>query len=105
MPVEIIELLPSHLETKRFKIVLKVDNHEYTFNFGDRNGHTFIDHGDERKREAYRARHYGNPTEKFRIDNLVPSPSLFSWKLLWGDSPDLLDNLVELQREFNSKYK
>jgi len=105
MPIEIVELLPSDLPSKRFKIVLKVDDNFYTFNFGAKEGKTFIDHGDEKKRENFRKRHYANKTEKYRIDNLIPSPSLFSMKLLWGDHHDLLDNLVELQREFNAKYK
>ena len=105
MPVEIVELLPSKTENKRFEITLNVDDQEYTFKFGDKNGSTYIDHGDVKKRDAYRARHYANKVEKYRIDNLVPSPALFSWKLLWGDRTDLLDNLIELQREFNYKYK
>jgi len=105
MPVEIVELLPSDLPKKRFKIVLNVDGHDYTFNFGAKEGRTYIDHGDEKKREAYRRRHYANTVEKYRIDNIIPSPALFNWKLLWGDKNDLLDNLIQLQREFNARYK
>lgn len=105
MPVEIVELLPSQLPTKRFKIVLNIDGHDYTFNFGQEGSSTYIDHGDKTKRENYRRRHYANKTERHRIDNLIPSPSLFSMKLLWGDKTDLLDNLVDLQREFNAHYK
>jgi hypothetical protein len=105
MPIEIVELLPSQAENKRFKIVLNVDGNDYTFNFGAKEGSTYIDHGDEKKRENYRRRHYANKTEKYRIDNLIPSPALFSWKLLWGDHTDLFDNLIELQREFNARYK
>lgn len=105
MPVEIVELIPSQVDNKRFKIVVAIDGHDYTFHFGQQGGNTYIDQGDEVKRHNYRARHYANKAEKNRIDNLIPSPALFSWKLLWGDKPDLMDNLVELQREFNSKYK
>lgn len=103
--IEIIELLPSKKDGKRFEITVKINDHLYTFHFGDENGSTYIDHGDDKKRENYRKRHYANRVEKFRIDNLVPSPALFSWKLLWGDRTDLLDNLVELQREFNQRFK
>lgn len=103
--VEIVELLPSELPSKRFKIVVRVDDRDYTYNFGAKDGNTYIDHGDEKKRENYRRRHYANKTEKYRIDNLIPSPALFSWKILWGDKTDLLDNLVDLQREFNKHFK
>jgi len=105
MPIEIVELLPSDLPSKRFKIVVRIDDRDYTYNFGQDGSSTYIDHGDEKKRENYRRRHYANKTEKYRIDNLIPSPALFSWKLLWGDKTDLLDNLIELQREFNQHYK
>jgi hypothetical protein len=30
-------------------------------------------------------RHLGNKKEKYLIDHLIPSPSLFSYYLLWGD--------------------
>jgi len=103
--IEIVELLPSDLPSKRFKIVVRIDDRDYTYNFGQDGSSTYIDHGDEKKRENYRRRHYANKTEKYRIDNLIPSPALFSWKLLWGDKTDLLDNLIELQREFNQHYK
>lgn len=103
--IEIIELLPSDKPSKRFKIVIRVDDHNYTYYFGQEGSSTYIDQGDKNKRENYRRRHYANKTEKYRIDNLIPSPALFSWKLLWGDKTDLFDNLIELQREFNAHYK
>jgi hypothetical protein len=105
MQIEIVELLPSDLPSKRFKIVVRIDDRDYTFNFGQDGSKTYIDQGDKMKRENYRRRHYANKTEKYRIDNLIPSPALFSWKLLWGDKTDLLDNLIELQREFNAHFK
>ena len=54
------------------------------YNFGLDTGSTYIDHHDKQIREAYRARHYANDIERKLIDNLIPSPSLFSWYVLWG---------------------
>jgi hypothetical protein len=67
-------------------------------------GETYIDHQDPKKRENYRKRHLGNKIERNRIEKLIPSPALFSYKLLWGDSPDLLENIIDLQKEWNAKY-
>lgn len=63
---------------KRFKVVT-----DKTIHFGSDVGQTFIDHGDEQKRKAWRARHSkimrdGKPAYKNK-----DSPSYYSWNLLW----------------------
>ena len=103
MPIEIIELTESTRPNKRLRIVINEDGEEKTYHFGFDGGSTYIDHQDKEKRSAYRKRHYANKKEKQLIDNLIPSPALFSYKLLWGDSPDITDNIVDLQKKFNKK--
>lgn len=103
--IEILELLPARSDTKRFEIVLNIDGEIKSYQFGAKDGSTYIDHGDEKKRDNYRRRHLANRVEAHRIHYLIPSPALFSYRLLWGDSTDLFDNLVDLQREFNLRYK
>lgn len=100
--MEIIDLTSSQRDAKRFKIVIRDDDgNDETYHFGLDGGATYIDHQDKEKRSAYRKRHYANRREKHLIDNNIPSPALFSYKLLWGDSPDLTENVISLQREFN----
>jgi hypothetical protein len=105
MKIEIVELINSTRKDKRFKITLNEDGKITTYNFGLKSGTTFIDHGDEAKKKAYLARHMGNKTEKKLISNLIPSPALFSAKLLWGQTTDIISNLIGLQKEFNLKKK
>lgn len=105
MVIEIVELVTSKRNDKRFKIKLNEDGKITTYNFGLKSGTTFIDHGDEAKKKAYLARHMGNKTEKKLISNLIPSPALFSAKLLWGQTTDIISNLIGLQKEFNLKKK
>jgi hypothetical protein len=99
----ILDLTNSPRNNKRFRItytdtdVAKVKH----VDFGAKDGSTFLDHEDSKKRENYRKRHLGNKKEKERIENLIPSPALFSYRLLWGDSPDIFDNLIQLQKDFN----
>jgi hypothetical protein len=38
----------------------------------------------------YWKRRYANNTEKESIDKLIPSPSLFSALLLWGETTDFI---------------
>lgn len=102
--VEIIDLQPSPKPDKRFRICLCIDGRIKHFDFGAKMGSTFVDHGDERKRTNYLARHCANPTERYRIENLVPSNALFSAYLLWGDSTNLIDNLINLNALFLAKY-
>ena len=103
MVISIEELVTSTRKDKRFKITLNENGKTTTYHFGLKNSKTFIDHGDENKREAYLARHMANKKENYLISNLIPSPALFSAKLLWGQSMDIIRNLIGLQKEFNLK--
>ena len=99
--IEIIELTKSPKDSKRFRIVLNIDGKQRHWDFGAPSGSTYIDHCDKTKRANYLKRHLANPIERERIENAIPSPALFSAILLWGNSTDLTDNIVELQQMFN----
>ena len=60
------------MKNKRFRVFLDSGKH---YDFGLDTGSTFIDHGDNKKRNAYIARLFGNRAEKQLIENLVPSPA------------------------------
>jgi hypothetical protein len=94
----IVKIIDSPIKNKRFRVFL--NNNKY-YDFGLKNGNTFIDHFDKQKRLNYRKRHYGNKKEKYLIDNLIPSPALFSYYLLWGDSNNLFENIDELNKLLN----
>lgn len=85
------------LKTKAFKLgatefeISKVKNKRFyviyngkKINFGLKNGSTFIDHKDKKKRDAWRARHSkillkdGTPAYKNKNQS-----SYWSWNLLW----------------------
>ena len=103
MDIQIEELITSTRKDKRFKIELNENGKTTTYHFGSKNSKTFIDHGDHKKREAYLARHMANKKENHLISSLTPSPALFSAKLLWGQTMDIISNLIGLQKEFNLK--
>lgn len=72
---------PSERKTKRFKIILPYNK---VIHFGLKKAKTYVDHGDEAKRKAWRAR-----MEKVTDDdgNFVyqdqTSPLYWSYHLLW----------------------
>lgn len=103
MSFQILDLVASPKQMKRFRIKIQEGDKVKTFDFGLDGGSTYIDEKDTQKRDAYWARHCGNSKERVLINNLIPSPALFSARLLWGSSTDLCDNLVELQQDFNKK--
>ena len=92
---KIINLVKSPRKNKRYRVYLDDGNH---YDFGLSGGDTYIDHHDENKRENYRKRHYAQ--EKHFIDKLIPSPSLFSYYLLWGDSRNISKNIKKLNSLF-----
>ena len=91
----IVSIEDSKRKNKRYKVTL---DDGQIFHFGLKGGDTYIDHKNTQKRENYRKRHLGNDTEKYLIQHLIPSPSLFSYYLLWGDSADLMTNINILNR-------
>jgi hypothetical protein len=99
--MKIINIEYSPRQNKRYRIYL--DNGAF-YDFGLLGGSTFLDHNSKQKREAYRARHIGNEKEEYLINNLIPSPALFSYWLLWGDSIDLDQNIKNLNKMFKKKY-
>jgi len=93
--MKIIKLEDSQLKIKRFRIYL--DNNKH-YDFGLKTGQTYIDHRDKVKRDNYRRRHYNSIKEQPYIINLVPSPALFSYYLLWGDSTNIHQNIKTLNK-------
>ena len=95
---KIIKLIKSKRQNKRYRVYLENNDH---YDFGLDTGKTYIDHQNITKRDNYRKRHLGNDTEKHLIKNLIPSPALFSYYILWGDSTDINKNINILNKMFN----
>ena len=79
--MQIVDVRPSSRQGKRYMAEMSDGT---KIHFGLKGGNTYLDHGNKKLREAYILRHYGNAIEKKLIDNLIPSPSLFSMYLLWS---------------------
>jgi hypothetical protein len=94
--MKIIKITSSPRKNKRYRVFLNDGNY---YDFGLLGGSTYIDHHDKIKRDNYRKRHY--VMEKKFIDKLTPSPSLFSYYLLWGDSDDINKNIMHLNKLLN----
>lgn len=93
--MKIVEYGKSHRNGKRMYVVLSDGR---TFHFGLDGGSTYIDHKSKIKRDAYWARHMGNPIEAYRIRKFIPSAALFSAYILWGDSTSIKANINSLNR-------
>jgi hypothetical protein len=104
----IVDIEESPLKNKRFRVFMDNNRH---FDFGLKNGNTYIDHNNLMIRNAYLSRHYAISTEKYFIDNLIPSPALFSWYLTWGkyktleENINFLNNLWKLKNKNKLNYK
>jgi hypothetical protein len=85
----------SEKPNKRFQVILQNGK---IFHFGQKDPKygTYIDHKNKDMRFRYWARHYGNAREKYLIDNLIPSRSLYSAYLLWGKHTDIKKNIKAL---------
>lgn len=94
----IVDIKKSDRKNKRFKVLL--DNGDI-YHFGLIDGSTYIDHNDEILRNNYIKRHYSLKKEKPFIKNLIPSPALFSFYLLWGPYTSIEKNIKNLNKLLN----
>ena len=70
----------SKVKGKRYFVVYN----NKIINFGSKDGSTFIDHNDEKKRKAWRARHIKiKNKQRQHVYKLKSSASYWSWHLLW----------------------
>jgi hypothetical protein len=94
MPIQIVEVVPSHRKDKKFKAVIS-DGRE--IHFGLKGSHTYVDGASQQTRNAYLKRHLANKTENNLIKNLIMSPSLLSAYILWN-TDNLADNIKILNK-------
>jgi len=93
--MKITNISTSPLKTKRFRVFLDDGRH---FDFGLKTGSTYIDHHDKNKRFNYQSRHYNSQKERPYIENIIPSPALFSYYILWGESTSIKKNIQLLNK-------
>ena len=93
---KIINIIPSTKKNKKYTAIMS-NNKEYSF--GLDTSQTYLDHKNKTKRLNYWKRHYVGK-EKELIDNLIPSPALFSAVLLWGKYNNLEENIKMLNELF-----
>ena len=98
--MEIIEVKELHGKRKRFSITISEYGKIKKYQFGQPNGFTYIDGASNITRNNYLSRHMANETEADLINNLTPSPALFSAAILWGNSPNIEKNIKELNKAF-----
>ena len=95
----LIDFDTSDKKTKKFKIVLSIDGKKKTIHFGSKNSTTFIEGASKNKRENYIKRH------KVRDDWDEINAGSLSRFILWGDSNNLMKNLIQYLDDFNIQYE
>ena len=84
-------IIKSTRKDKRLEAILKDGT---SIHFGAKNGSTYIDHGDKKKRENYIKRHQVNEDW-----NTINAGSLSRF-ILWGDSNDIGKNILDYKKKF-----
>ncbi len=88
------EVIISPLKTKKYRAIMSDGS---KIDFGLKGSSTYLDHHDKTKRHNYRVRHLANDREKYLIENVIPSPALLSFYLLWN-TENLEHNILYLNQ-------
>jgi hypothetical protein len=102
--MKLLSIKPSERPTKKYVATFCMckgetkccDTDRKKVHFGAKNSSTFLDHGDEKKRLAYVARHKVN--ENF---NDPLSAGSLAKNLLWGPTTSLRENIALFKKKFN----
>ena len=108
MPINLVVKEAPEKTGKRFTAIFRIHKPEVSSakggkvikitHFGQRNPKqgTYIDHGNKKKRDAYRARHKKDlDTKDFKRAGFL------SYYLLWGDNTSLKENIEDYKKKFN----
>ncbi len=88
------EVIISPLKTKKYRAIMSDGS---KIDFGLKGSSTYLDHHDKTKRHNYRVRHLANDRENYLIKNVIPSPALLSFYLLWN-TENLEHNILYLNQ-------
>jgi hypothetical protein len=88
------EVIISPLKTKKYRAIMSDGS---KIDFGLKGSSTYLDHHDKTKRHNYRVRHLANGRENYLIQNVIPSPALLSFYLLWN-TENLEHNILYLNQ-------
>jgi hypothetical protein len=91
----IISIDDSPRQGKRFRVLYQYkDGKQKAFDFGQNPlGNTYIDGASDQTRENYRKRHLASNRERQLIEDFTPSPALFSFYILWGETRSISKNI------------
>jgi len=91
-----LEIKKSNLKDKKYTAVYyDGDKKIKTIHFGLKNSTTYLDTGDKKLREAYRARHQAV------YDKSPPiSASRLSYEIIWGNSVDINKNISAYKKKY-----
>ena len=95
----ILSIGDSPRKGKRFRVIWKYEHGgTKAYDFSIPGANTYIDGASEAVREAYRKRHLGNANERMKIENFIPSPSLFAFYITWGETRSITQNVKILNK-------
>jgi len=90
-----LEIKKSDIKNKKYTAIFNDGDKKKTIHFGLKGSTTYLDTGDKKLREAYRARH------KKVYDKSPPmSASRLSYEIIWGDSQDLDKNIASYKKKY-----
>lgn len=93
--MKLLSIKPSDRPTKKYVATFLIDDKEKRVHFGYKGSQTFLDHGDEKKRLAYVARHSKN--ENF--NDPLTAGSLARW-INWNKTT-LSASIADFKKRFN----
>jgi len=93
-----VDVKKSDKKDKKYMAVFMDDDKKKTIHFGLKGSTTYLDTGDKKLRDSYRARH------RAVYNKAKPmSASRLSFEIIWGDSTSLATNIKNYKNKYGYK--
>ena len=90
-----VDVKKSDKKDKKYMAVFMGDDKKKTIHFGLKGSTTYLDTGDKKLRDAYRARH------RAVYNKAKPmSASRLSYEIIWGNSTSLSKNISDYKKKY-----
>ena len=90
-----VEIKNSDKKDKKYMAIFTDDNKKKTIHFGLKGSTTYLDTGDKKLRDAYRARHRAVYNKSSPM-----TASRLSYDITWGDSQSLEKNIKDYKKKY-----
>ena len=103
--IEILEVIACNDDDFKFRVLLNHYGSKKSIYFGSLTDTFFIENGDKDLKKGWIDKKMNVLNNRHIIDELRICPFLFEYFILFGDSNNIIDNIISFNKQLLNKYQ